>query len=98
MNAKAPGPQASIGAIHLFWEYVKHTLLTGGIYVILVLFTLLLHYFATLMKDYPFHFKILVGLEMCIFVVGSILLFLVMVYVTAFFMRDLYRSFRTLFP
>jgi len=98
MNGARGSGQPSLDVIHLFWEYAKHTLLTGGIYGVLVIFVLILNYFADLTKNSKFHYNVLVFLERSIFVIGSSLLFLVMIYVTGFFLRDLYRSFRSLFP
>jgi len=94
MRTSSPSNSQPLSAWQLFKEYLRHTLLTVGIFLVLVLATMLLHYFAHLMEHSPFHHKVLVSLEYCIFILGSFVFLLIMFYVTFLTARDLIRNFR----
>lgn len=98
MNRTPTTHQEMLDAVDLFKKYAKHTLIAASTYAILVLITLILDYFAHMMKDSPFHYRVLVALERFIFVTGSILLLLVVLCITFVFIYDLLKNFRKLFP
>lgn len=75
-------PIRQLGALQILWHFVADTLLTGAIYILLVLATLALRYFAELMKTSPLHHQVLEFLEYAIFICGTIVALLVLLYVT----------------
>jgi hypothetical protein len=76
----------------IFWRFVRDTLLTAGAYVLLVVVTIILRYFTELLKEAKFHYGILEGLEILIFVAGSLLVALVLIVLTVIGVIDLVAS------
>lgn len=74
---------------------VQDTLLTGALYVLLVGATLGLQCISELLKKSKLHYKTVVFLEHAIFFGGSLVVLLVLIYLTALTTIDLARSFRT---
>jgi hypothetical protein len=78
--------------LEIFKRFAYDTLLTVGIYALLVGATLLLRYFATFLKDSDFHYRVLEALEGAIFVSGTLVAGTVLIYVTVVTTNDLVRS------
>ena len=78
----------------IFWKFTKDTLLTGGIYILLVIATLILRYFAHQLEESTVQFKVVVFLEYGIFFSGSLVVVLILIYVTVLTVVELFNSFR----
>lgn len=91
---KSAQPVRVLTPLQIFWRFAQDTLLTAAIYVLLVLATLVLRYFAELMNDATLHHWVLDKLEHAIFFCGSAIVFLVLIYVTTITTIDLFHSFR----
>lgn len=83
----------SLSPASIIARFTQDTLLTGAIFVILVLATKVLQYFALSMKESPLHFQALEYLEHAIFFSGCTMLGLVVVFVTIISIVDLVRCF-----
>ena len=94
MKLQITNPNRDLSALQIFWHFAQDTLLTGAIYILLVLATLTLRYFAELMKDSQLHHAVLEFLEYAIFLCGTAIVLLVLIYVTIVTASDLVRSFR----
>jgi hypothetical protein len=71
------------GPLAIFWRFVGDTLLTGGIYVLLVVATLVIRYSAKFVKGSKLHEFVLTALEYAIFISGSLTVLVVLVCVTS---------------
>ena len=97
LTFKSGRPGRSLSALQIFWRFTQDTLLTAAIYVLLVLATKVLQYFAESMKESPLHHQVLEFLEHAIFLAGSAMIFLVLLSVTIISAVDLFRSFKASF-
>ena len=93
MKLQSLNPHRPLSARQIFWRFAQDTMLTGAIYILLVLATLTLRYFAALMKDSPLHHGVLEFLEHAIFLCGTAVALLVLIGVTIVAVMDLGRSF-----
>lgn len=78
--------------LEIFKRFAADTILTAGIYALLVGATLVLRYFASLLKESAFHYRILETLEGGIFISGTTIAGTVLIYVTMVTANDLVRS------
>jgi len=88
------GQGTPLSATQIFWNFAKDTLLTGGIYLLLIAVTLALKYSAHSLEDSPVHHAVLVVLEYLIFFSGSFVVLLILVYVTVISTLELATSFK----
>ena len=84
---------APLTAVQIFWNFARDTLVTGGIYTLFILVTLALKYFSRSLETSPIHYAVVVGLEYAIFISGSLVVLLILVYVTTVSIFELGKSF-----
>lgn len=84
----------NLGAMQILKNFTKDTLITGAIYAMLVVATLILKYFAHQLEDSPIHYKIVVSLEYAIFLAGSAVVGLVIIYLAVISILELSISFK----
>jgi hypothetical protein len=83
-----------LGAFQIFWRFTRDVLLTGAIYALLIGATLALRYCVELLKESAVHYRVLQFLEYAIFFAGSLVVLLILAYVTVVTILDLLRSFK----
>jgi hypothetical protein len=92
MALKSLSPSRRMEPLDIFKRFTYDTLLTAGIYSLLVGATLVLRYLAGFLKASPFHYHVLEILEGAIFLSGTLIAAIVLIYVTVVTTNDLVRS------
>jgi hypothetical protein len=78
--------------VALLWEYLLHTLLAVGSYLALVASTIALTHSSHYVKDTPFHQRVLQGVEILLFCLGTLTLVAIMLFITWRLVRGLWLS------
>ncbi len=92
MALKSPSLPGPLRPLEIFRRFAVDTLLTAGTYAVLVGATLVLRYLATFLKYSSFHYHALEALEGAIFVSGTVVSGVILLYVTVSTTNELIHS------